>query len=145
MLFGGQLTDTILQITATVVAGAVLVGIVAAVRFTMHVRDSVREQDEVLESIGNAVNHTPPGEPNLYDLVMEGVEHSLESIRQIKVLKKDLAAVRHTTDDRLAAVQTRTDRKTDELRGIVIDLRDKVEELSAKVEAASHPDPPQII
>jgi hypothetical protein len=137
MLFGGAINDTLVQVAATVSAAVIIAALVSAVRFTMHVRDSVRQQDEVLADIGKAVNHVPPGEMRLYDLVShvsdqasdaaekaaDSADKAAEATRTMRIMRGTVE--RHLTDDEERF--SRNDVVLDEVRGVVLDLRDKNE------------------
>jgi chemotaxis regulatin CheY-phosphate phosphatase CheZ len=134
---GGAFSDTIIQIAAIVAAGLLLAIFVAAARFTMHVRDSIRDQDETLADIGKAVNHVPPGEPRLYDLVVEGVERQAETAKRSTELATTMRTMRGQVERHLRDDEERfakQDIVLDEVRGVVIDLRDNLEVTAARVE-----------
>jgi uncharacterized coiled-coil protein SlyX len=135
---GGAFSDTIIQIAATVSAGVLIACVIAAVRFTMHVRDSVKKQDEVLEHIGKAVNHVPPGEPRLYDLVAEvsdqaaeAAQSAAEAARTMRIMRGTVEQHLHDDEERFA----RQDVVLDEVRGVVLDLRDKGEVNAAALDS----------
>jgi uncharacterized coiled-coil protein SlyX len=137
MVLAGTFSDTLIQVTATVSAGVLIACLIAAVRFTMHVRDSINKQDAQLRDIGKAVNHVPPGEPRLYDLVVEGVERGVETANQSHELASTMHRMRGTVEEHLDDDRRRfakQDQVLDEVRGVVIDLRDKVEDQSTALE-----------
>jgi hypothetical protein len=130
-----QFTDAAVSITGTVVAALLLAGLFALVRFLWHVRDSLRDITKSVKDGRDEQTERAGDEPVLYDLVMTGVENSVEGVRQAKIIKGTLAQHLKDDDERFASVQAATDRKIDELRDVVIDLRDNVEGLAVTVEA----------
>jgi hypothetical protein len=129
VILAGGFQDGVTEV-ATFVAGALIVAaFVWMVRFTVHVRDSVRDQNKSLADIGHAVKdgegRAPGEEPKLYDLVLEGVERQAETAKLQKQMGETVA--KHVEDDQRRFAEQ--DKVLDEVRGYVLDLRDKVDQL----------------
>jgi uncharacterized coiled-coil protein SlyX len=130
MILGGAFADGAVQVSITVIAALLIAGSVATVRFMLRVRDSLHGQDKQLEDIGKAVNHVPPGEPRLYDLVVEVVEKQAETAHESQKMALAMRDMRNQVDRHLRDDEERfakQDIVLDEVRGVVLDLRDKVE------------------
>jgi uncharacterized coiled-coil protein SlyX len=138
MILGGAFADGAVQVSITVIAALLIAGSVATVRFMLRVRDSLHGQDKQLEDIGKAVNHVPPGEPRLYDLVVEVVEKQAETAHESQKMALAMRDMRNQVDRHLRDDEERfakQDIVLDEVRGVVLDLRDKVEVNTAALES----------
>jgi uncharacterized coiled-coil protein SlyX len=127
---GGAFADGAVQVSVTVIAALLIAGSIATVRFMLRVRDSLHGQDKQLEDIGKAVNHVPPGEPRLYDLVAEVVEKQTATAFESQKMALAMRDMRNQVDRHLRDDEERfakQDVVLDEVRGVVLDLRDKVE------------------
>jgi chemotaxis regulatin CheY-phosphate phosphatase CheZ len=136
-VLAGAFADGAVEV-ATFVVGAVVVALLLGMaRFMLHVRDSVRDQDKVLAGIDKAVNHTPTGEPRLYDLVSEVSAQASEAAVAASEAARTMRIMRGTVERHLRDDEERFSRNDvvlDEVRGVVIDLRDNLETTSARVE-----------
>jgi hypothetical protein len=124
MLFGGAFSDGVIQVAGTVCAALIIVGVGALVRFLWNVRDTLRDQHHTLNAIDKAVNHTPEGEPRLYDLVVDAAKDSREALQQVRVLK---GTVTH--------MQTQNSRRDVEWSDAIIDLRGEVAKVQTTLES----------
>jgi uncharacterized coiled-coil protein SlyX len=134
---GGAFADGAVQVSVTVIAALLIAGSIATVRFMLRVRDSLHGQDKQLEDIGKAVNHVPPGEPRLYDLVAEVVEKQTATAFESQKMALAMRDMRNQVDRHLRDDEERfakQDVVLDEVRGVVLDLRDKVEVTSSNVD-----------
>jgi hypothetical protein len=124
MVLGGAFTEGAVQVATTVAAAIVIALLIGMARFMLHVRDSVRDQDKVLAGIDKAVNHTPEGEPRLYDLVLETANKANEAVQQTRVLKGSVVAM-----------QAQASRRDIEWNDIIIDLRGEVAKVQTTLES----------
>jgi hypothetical protein len=134
MLYGGAFADGAAQVSVTVIAALLIAGAVAMVRFGLRLRDSLHAQDKQLTDIGKAVNHVPAGEPRLYDLVAEVVDRQAETASQSQKMAIAMRDMRNQVDRHLRDDEERF-AKQDEVRGVVLDLRDKVEVNTSALES----------
>jgi hypothetical protein len=126
--------DGVAQVV-TFVIGALLVALMLGMaRFTMHVRDSVRDQDKKLTSIDKAVNHTPAGEPRLYDLVVE-------TAAKVEQMAENLKEHKASTNARFRTMQTSSSVQYIKLNESVLTLRDTVTDLHDKIDPPERPSP----
>jgi uncharacterized coiled-coil protein SlyX len=138
MLYGGAFADGAAQVSVTVIAALLIAGAVAMVRFGLRLRDSLHAQDKQLTDIGKAVNHVPAGEPRLYDLVAEVVDRQAETASQSQKMAIAMRDMRNQVDRHLRDDEERfakQDVVLDEVRGVVLDLRDKVEVNTSALES----------
>jgi hypothetical protein len=125
-----QFSDTATSVGGTVIAALLVVGLGALVRFLWNVRDSLRD-------IGRQVDHHRDEEPTLYDLMSESVEHSAAAAKATEELNVTLG--QHLVDDerRFADLQRKGDDRYQTVLETVIDLRDKVQDLTSTVEGTT--------
>jgi uncharacterized protein HemX len=122
-----QFSDTATSVAGTVVAALLVVGLGALVRFLWNVRDSLRD-------IGRQVDHHRDEEPTLYDLMTESVEHSAAAAKSAEELNATLGQHLEDDDRRFNEIQTKGDERYETVIETVLDLRDKVQDLTATVE-----------
>jgi hypothetical protein len=120
---GGAFSDGAVQIGATVAAASVVASLFGIARFLWYVRDTLRDQAKTLKGIDKAVNHTPEGEPRLYDLVVQTAQRADEAAQQTKVLKMTVQRM-----------QTQATRRDIEWSDAVLDLRGEVAKVQETLE-----------
>jgi uncharacterized protein Yka (UPF0111/DUF47 family) len=125
-----QFSDTATSVAGTVVAALLVVGLGALVRFLWNVRDSLRD-------IGRQVDHHRDEEPTLYDLMTESVEHSAAAAKSAEELNATLGQHLEDDDRRFNEIQTKGDERYETVIETVLDLRDKVQDLTATVEGTT--------